>query len=112
MKTTQTEDGATLNLMMMISNYIIFNTYKGFGVIENALMSLISNIYHSNRNSNEVRFTNKYASEKIGISTSTITRTIGKFVDKGYIRCEYDIDSNRIIYILNEPEIIQFENEE
>ena len=77
----------------MLKNYYKFKNY------ENILMSLIVGLKSSNKT---ICFSNKYAALKCGVSIPTITRTISKFVEEGYISC-YFTHTGRIIHLLKEP---------
>ena len=105
MKTTQTEDGATLNLMMTMNNFIVFQNYRGFKHYENILMSLIVGLHNSKKT---ICFSNGYAAFRCGVSVSTITRTISKFVEEGYISC-YFKPEGRIIHFLKLPILVDYQ---
>lgn len=82
-----------------MSSFIVFKTYKDFGVLENTLMSLIVGFNSSNR---VICFSNQYAALKCGVSLSSIKRVLSNFIKDGYIICENN-KSGRIIHLLKEP---------
>ena len=82
-----------------MSKFIMLKNYYQFKNYENILMSLIVGLKTSNKT---ICFSNKYAALKCGVSIPTITRTISKFVEGGYITC-YFTHAGRIIHLLKEP---------
>ena len=50
----------------------------------------------------KICFSNGYAALKCGVSKSTITRTISKFVEEGFISCYFKADG-RIIHLVKTP---------
>ena len=85
-----------------MNNYIIFYTYEGFNSFENALMSLIVGFNKSKR---KPCFTNKYAGLRLGATERSVSTTINKFIEKGFIKTTFN-GSRRFISILKEPEIV------
>ena len=63
-------------------------------------MSLIVGL---NKSKMKICFSNGYAALKCGVSTRTITDTINRFVEKGYISCYYNNDNGRIIHLIKTP---------
>jgi hypothetical protein len=62
-------------------------------------MSLIVGL---NKSKKTICFSNGYAALKCGVSKSTITRTISKFVEEGFISCYFKADG-RIIHLIKTP---------
>ena len=89
----------------MMNNYIVFQNYRGFRHYENILMSLIVGLHNSKKT---ICFSNGYAAFRCGVSVSTITRTISKFVEEGYISC-YFKPEGRIIHFLKLPILVDYE---
>jgi len=94
-------DTSLLKTIRMKSNFIVFQTYKGFKADENVLMSLIVGLHKSKQS---ICFSNEYASYKIGVSERQISRIISNFTEKGYIKIFFD-GKRRFIYLQKEPEI-------
>jgi len=65
-------------------------------------MSLIVGLHNSKK---VICFSNGYAALKCGVSTRTITDTLKKFVEEGYIRSDIRPD-RRIIHLIKQPILI------
>ncbi len=90
---------------MSNTGYIIFYNYHNFKNYENILMSLIIGLHRSKKT---ICFSNGYAALKCGVSVATISRTIKKFVDEGYIKCIF-LPERRIINFIKSPMNVEFE---
>jgi len=90
-----------------MGSYIIFQTYRGFNPLENALMSLVVGLHRHTKN---ICFTNKYASLKLGTSERSVTNVINKFVEQGFVKTYFD-GRRRFIYLQKEPELFSVEDE-
>jgi len=89
---------------MSKTGYIIFNNYFDFKNYENILMSLIVGLHRSGKS---ICFSNGYAAVKCGVSTRTITDTLKRFVDEGFISIHFLKGNYRIIKLLKTPLIYE-----
>jgi len=91
--------------LQVMSNFIIFQNYKGFKNYENILMSLIVGLDKTKRT---ICFSNSYAALKCGVTTRTIIRTINNFVEDGYITCQHTNNNSRIIKLIKQPNLLDY----
>lgn len=92
---------------MAKSPYFIHYTYEGFSNIEDGLMSLIVGL---NKSKQHICFSNGYAAVMLKCSKRTITTSLSKFVDLGYVECVFT-QSGRIINLLEEPNKFIYQEE-
>ena len=92
---------------MSVGNYIILHNYYHFKSYEDILMSLIVGLHNSKQ---VICFSNEYAALKCKVSQKTISLTISKFIELGYIECRY-IKQGRVITLLNTPKSIDLKEE-
>jgi len=95
-------DTSLLKTIRMKSNFIVFQTYKGFKVDRNALMSLIVGLHKSKQS---ICFSNDYAADRLGVCDRQIRNMIKEFVDEGYIKTFME-GKRRLIYLIKEPDMI------
>lgn len=82
--------------------FIIYRPYKDLSWVESMLMSWIISLNDAKQ---AVCFSNEYASKMLKVSVPTITRSISKLKEKGYINTFQPLGDKRFIHLLNYPEI-------
>jgi DNA-binding MarR family transcriptional regulator len=88
--------------------FIKYRPFQGLDNIECLLMSWIDGLHKSNK---PVCFTNRYAGFVLGVSESTITRSLKKLSTNGYITTYQPFGDKRFIKLVELPSIRNFSDE-
>lgn len=88
--------------------FIKYRPFEGLDNIECLLLSWIEGLHKSNK---PVCFTNRYAGFVLGVSESTITRSLKKLSTNGYITTYQPFGDKRFIKLVELPPIRNFSDE-